>query len=68
MGLRTSGTSQMKNFSFAGKNLLRPWPIYWIERALYAKTSHPHICYPRGRGNLPESRNGAAILGADSKV
>ena len=34
---------------------------------LYAKTSHPHICHPRVRGNLPASRNGAAILGADSK-
>src|SRR4029077_2124947 len=35
---------------------------------LYAKTSHPHICHPGTRGNLPASRNGAAILGADSKV
>ena len=41
---------------------MRPWPIYPIERALYAKTFHPHVCYPGIRGNLPASRNGAAIL------
>src|SRR5205823_578851 len=35
--------SQMKNFTFLGKNRLRDWPIYRIERALYAKTSHPHV-------------------------
>ena len=35
---------------------------------LYAKTSHPHVCHPGIRGNLPASRNGAAILGADPKI
>lgn len=34
---------------------------------LYAKTSHPHICYPGIRGNVSASRNGAAVLGADPK-
>src|SRR4029077_16051361 len=35
---------------------------------LYAKTSHPHLCHPGIRGNLPASRNGAATLGADPQI
>ena len=46
----------MKNFTFPEKNQLRAWPICWIGRALYAKTSHHYLCRLGMLGVLSSSR------------
>src|ERR1700746_2216204 len=55
----------MKNLTFPGKNQLRPWPTCWIERALYAKTSHSYRHYPRVRGILSAPGGSVGFLGAE---
>src|SRR4030081_2654527 len=58
----------MKKFTFSGKNRLRVWPICWIERGLYVKTSHHYLCHFGVLGVLSSSCNGARFLGAESQV
>jgi len=58
----------MENFTFLGKNLLRAWLICRIERALYAKTSHPHVHRDGIRGVLPKYRFGVGVFGTKAEV